>query len=91
MKMSSIERHNPQGMPAEASVREWTELCRYLGGSPNSWTGLCLTLIAKSDRAHLRALREAVPLHVAAWEIWTSHHSATLTVAELDVMIEYLR
>jgi hypothetical protein len=46
----------------------WHELCLFLGGSPSSFTGQLLELVAKADPGDRERLREAFPRQVAALE-----------------------
>lgn len=62
--------YQPPAHPADRPVVTYADLARYLGGSPDSWTGDFLRLVAKSDPQHRAALRRAAPYAVAAWEIW---------------------
>lgn len=48
----------------------WSLLCIAVGGSTDSWTGLFLRLVQKSDPAHKEALRRASPALVDAFDAW---------------------
>jgi hypothetical protein len=60
----------------------WEDLCLFLDGSPTSFTGMLLTLIAKADPGNRARLRAEFPRHVAAWETWVG--LAPCTWGELD-------
>ncbi len=49
---------------------DFSDLCRVLGGSSDSWTGHFLLLVRKSDPAHKALLRRADPRLVVASELW---------------------
>jgi hypothetical protein len=63
----------------------WQELCLFLNGSPTSFTGMLLTLIAKADPGNRARLRAEFPRHVAAWETWRA--IAPCTWGELEAAI----
>lgn len=67
-------------------VSTWEDLVLFLGGSPDSFTGLLLTLIAKADPGNRARLAEAFPGQVAAWEAWCE--LAPLTAARLEALAE---
>lgn len=67
---------------ATRRVDSWPDLCLFLGGSTDSFTGLLLVLIAKADPGNRRKLRGDFPREVAAWEEWQAH--APLSWGELD-------
>lgn len=54
------------------------DLAIFFGGSDDSWTGLFLRLVAKSDHEHRERLREAFPLLVVGWEVWMRQTSPTV-------------
>lgn len=66
----NIEPINPNGMPADQRLYSTDELAVFLGGSADSWTGLFLRLVGKSDPEHRSRLAEGFPGHVRAWEMW---------------------
>jgi hypothetical protein len=68
---------------AAMPVDSWGELCLFLKGSPDSFTGMLLALLAKSDPGNLARLRRLFPRHVAAWEIWVVR-APQLTYGELE-------
>lgn len=68
---------------AAMPVDSWDELCLFLKGSPSSFTGMLLTLLAKSEPENQARLRRAFPRHVAAWEIWVVR-APELTYGELE-------
>jgi hypothetical protein len=70
---------------AARSAASWYELCLFLGGSPDSFTGLLLTLIAKADPGNRARRRDAYPRHVAAWETW--QRIAPCTWGDLEAAI----
>lgn len=72
----------------EQVVDGWHELCLFLGGSGDSFTGKLLELIAKADSVNLARLRTAYPREVAAWLEWLEH--APLTAAELVARLDRL-
>lgn len=80
------ERLNPHGMNRNEPVTDYPALALFLGGSDDSWTGAFLRLVAKSDPEHRDRLREAFPVHVAAWEAWRA--MARPTVGDLIDAIE---
>jgi hypothetical protein len=73
-------------LPDDHKVHLWHELCLALGGSPDSFTGLLLSLIEKADPGNLARLRAGFPRQVAAWEIWMTD-AATLTAGELKAAL----
>ncbi len=66
-------------------VSTWEDLVLFLGGSPDSFTGLLLVLIAKADPGNRARLTEAFPRQVAAWEEWCA--SAPLTRGQLEDLV----
>jgi hypothetical protein len=60
----------------------WLELCLFLNGSPDSFTGRLLELIAKADPGNRARLRSAFPRQAAAWEAW--QEIAPCTWGELE-------
>jgi hypothetical protein len=68
-------------LPFDHPVATFHELCLFLGGSPDSFTGGLLTLIGKADPDNLPRLRLGFPAAVAAWQIWRQR--APLTAREL--------
>lgn len=74
-------------LPADHPVASWDDLCLFLGGSADSFTGQLLGLVAKADPGNLHRLRAVFPVGVRAWECWQD--SAPAKDAEhLNVMIE---
>lgn len=73
------------GATAARSATSWRELCLFLDGSQDSFTGKLLELIAKADPGNRARLREAFPRHVAAWETWQV--LAPCTWGELEAAI----
>jgi hypothetical protein len=67
-------------------ILTYADLARFLGGSDDSFTGLLLMLIAKSDSGNMRKLAEAFPYETAAWRIWHEADPA-LTAAELRARV----
>jgi hypothetical protein len=67
-------------------VGRWDELVLFLGGSPDSFTGLLLVLIEKGDPGNRARLRGGFPREVAAWEEWQAH--APLSRGELHELTE---
>lgn len=63
-------------------VEDWGYLCLFLGGSPDSFTGKLLELVAKADTFNRAKLRHAFPREVVAWTVWVAH--APLTAKDLD-------
>lgn len=60
----------PAPLADKAMVSSWHELCLFLGGTPDSFTGRLLDLVQKSDPVDRARLRAAYPRHVAAFEAW---------------------
>jgi len=68
-------------MPGEASptgalhpdmlVENGGHLALFLGGSPDSFTGMLIHLIAKGDPENRAKLRLGFPDQVLAWELWS--------------------
>jgi hypothetical protein len=51
-------------------LEDFRELCLFLGGETDSFTGELLLLIRKADRANKRALAKGFPRHVHAMLVW---------------------
>lgn len=73
-----------KGVPVPV-VGRWEDLVLFLGGSPDSFTGKLLELIAKADPGNRERLRAGFPREVAAWEEWQAH--APLPGTELDRLV----
>ena len=74
----------------EHSVRDWHELCLFLGGDRTSFTGLLLDVIAKADMGNRARLRLAFPWEVAAYEAWNAGDPSTTASALLAATTEWL-
>jgi hypothetical protein len=68
------------------TVKTHHDLCLFLGGSDDSFTGDLLRLIAKADPGNRERLRLAYPRVVAAWQVWDKAASP-LSADQLDKMI----
>ncbi len=60
--------------PSEHDVEHLGDVLR----AGDWWSARLLQLIAKSDPAHLEALRAAAPAHVAAYEAWCAQPETPL-------------
>lgn len=79
----------PNSWPEDYKVESWNDLCIFLGGSDDSFTGQLLLLVAKADPGNRAKLRSVYPREVAAWEVWGRNPYETH--AELTRLIdEYL-
>ena len=70
--MKDLEQINPVGLDGDRKLSGFADLALFLGGSEDSWTGVFLGLVAKSDPRHRHQLSLAFPVAVRAWEIWVS-------------------
>lgn len=86
--MSNLERINPLRMVDDLRLSEFHELCLFLGGSDDSWTGVFLGLVGKSDPRHRAQLAVAFPLMVRAWEIWVSRPEVTVASLTRSLLLE---
>ncbi len=73
-------------LPPEYEVVTWHELCLFLGGDVDSFTGLLLRLVQKADPGNRASLRASFPREVAAWEIW-NRAEAVLSAIQLAVEV----
>jgi hypothetical protein len=74
-------------LPDDHPVSTWDDLVLFLGGSPDSFTGLLLHLIAKADPGNRARLRAGFPKHVAAWEMWQAFPAGGLTSAQFQAAL----
>lgn len=64
-------------------VATWGDLCLFLGGTADSFTGRLLELAAKAGPGDRERLRAGFPRQVAAWEIWRERPPG-ITFGELE-------
>lgn len=83
------ETHDTGALAPDDVIGTSGLLALFLGGSPDGFTGLLLTLAAKADRGNLIALRGAFPRQIAVWQIWQATSPAP-TAGELAEIIAAL-
>lgn len=79
---------NTGALPPDDVVGSFEVLCLLLGGSPTSFTGQLLALIAKADPGNRYRLRQGFPREVLAWELWQSGPSDLWTAEMLAVAVD---
>lgn len=79
---------NTGALPPAATVSTFDELCLFLGGSHDSFTGLLLRLITKADQGNRYRLRQGFPREVLAFELWNSGPPDLWTAETLAVALE---
>lgn len=83
----SATSHNTGGLDPDHVIRSTGELAVFLGGSDDSFTGMLLLLIAKSDPGNYDRIRAGFPREVRAWELWFSADPAP-TAADLAILLD---
>jgi hypothetical protein len=70
-KITPENAHTQCGLPGSPYQMFGTgDLALFLGGSPDSFTGVLLNLIVKADPGNRARLADAFPAVVHAWRIW---------------------
>lgn len=76
----------PHVLMPDDPLAELRDLCLFLGGSEDSFTGRLLELVIKADPSNRARLRLGFPRQVRALELWMTH-APHLTAGFLEAML----